>query len=285
MAASKGSRRALVGGSNSQATRDPAGMLAEVGLETDTATSGRELLRLATTSPDYELALIDPAVEQPTVDVLLQQLRRDCRSADLRVGLIARAGWFDVADRVAGRQPGTLSFARPHDEEAFRWQLGQLGGLSPREFVGHEERQSQAARAMDALAKLSGGECRFYDLRRVQDSVLAALYTPALSAKTIAVLADLGTPESQRALVDLASRHTQPLELRQAAAKAFVENVKNHRTLLTTEEIRRQYARYNASEALDAETQHVLSTILDAIESAPQTVKGKAAVKTEAKTE
>jgi hypothetical protein len=219
--------------------------------------------------------MIDPAIEQPTVDMLLQQLRRDCRGADLRVGLIARAGWFDVADRVAGRQANTLSFARPHDEEAFRWQLDQLGTLSPREFVVYEERQSQAARALAALADLSGGKCGFYELRRIQDSVLAALYTPALTAKAIDVLANLGTPESQRALVDLASRHTQPLEARQAAAKAFVENVKNHRTLLTAEEIRRQYARYNDSESLDAETQHVLSTILDALEATTQTVKAK----------
>jgi CheY-like chemotaxis protein len=285
LAATKGSRRALVGGSNSQSARDLAGMFSEAGLETDTATSGREFLRLATTSPDYELALIDPAIEQPTIDMLLQQLRRDCRGADLRVGLIARAGWFDVADRVAGRQVNTLSFARPHDEEAFRWQQDQLGTLSPREFVGHEERQSQAARALEALAALSSGNSRFYELRRIQNSVLAALYTPALGTKTIAVLAALGTPESQRALVDLASRHTQPLETRQAAAKAFVENAKRHRTLLTTAEIRRQYARYNESESLDAETQHVLSTILDAIEAPTQAVKAKADGKAEAKAE
>jgi hypothetical protein len=285
LAASKGSRRALVGSTNSQSARDLADMLAAAGLDTDAATSGRELVRLATTSPDYELSLIDPAIDQPTVDLLLQQLRRDCRSADLRVGLVARAGWFEVADRVAGRQANTLSFARPHDEQAFRWQLEQLGALSPREFIGHAERQSQAARALEALAGLSGGKCGFYELRRIQDSVLAALYTPALSVKAIAVLANLGTPESQRALVDLASRHAQPLEARQAAAQAFVENVKKHRTLLTLTEIRRQYARYNESESLDAETQHVLSTILDVLEVSTQAVKAKAEGKSEAKAE
>lgn len=57
-----------------------------------------------------------------------------------------------------------------------------------------------------------------------------------------------------------------PIEQREAAAAAFAEAVRRRRTLLTTDEIRRQFERYNQSEFLDAETQAVLGSILDVIE-------------------
>ena len=60
--------------------------------QTDTATTGQELLRLATRSPDYEVAWIDVSINHPEIGTLLQELRRDPRTASLRVGLMARAG-------------------------------------------------------------------------------------------------------------------------------------------------------------------------------------------------
>jgi hypothetical protein len=82
------------------------------------------------------------------------------------------------------------------------------------------------------------------------------------------VLAQWNSAESQRALVEEASRFTQPLALRQAAAAAFRQSIEKHGILLTTEEIRRQYRRYNESEKQDAATQHVLGLILDCLEAA-----------------
>jgi len=272
-AASRGTRRALAAGPNTAACRDVAGLLAASGVDVDTATSGRDLFRLASTSPDYELAFIDVAIDAPTADLLVQQLRRDCRTADLRVGLLAQAGFFEQAERIAQRYARTLSFARPRDEKGFQWQIDQLSALAPQDFVGYEQRQRQAAQALDLLAELSSSPDGLYDLRSAQDGVLTALYNPQLGTKAVAVLENLGTPASQRALVELASRFTQPLELRQAAAAALGKNIGKHGILLTTVEIRRQYERYNQSATLDAGTQQVLGTVLDSIEAPTQAVK------------
>ena len=64
------------------------------------------------------------------------------------------------------------SFARPHDQQAFRWQLDQLATLAPQEFVDFAVRQQQAAEALDLLAELSRTSSKLYDLRPVQDAVL-----------------------------------------------------------------------------------------------------------------
>lgn len=267
-AASSGYRHALVAAPSLAEARDLAGLLSTAGFETDAFTSGSELLFQAAKSPDYELALIDVTIDHPVVGILLQQLRHDPRTAWLRVGLIARSGYSERAERLAATDRLSKAFARPHDDKAFNWQLDRLRMLAPEEFVGFEERQQQAAKALDLLAELSQSSNKLYDLRSVQDSIIAAVYNPKLAVKAVGVLANINSAESQRTLVEVASRFTLPLALRQAAGKAFRQNTQKHGILLTSDEIKRQYQRYNESEKLDAPTQHVLALILDCLEVA-----------------
>ncbi len=242
-------------------------MLAAAGYQAQDCFNGKELLARAARSPDAELALVDVTIDRPTAGLVLQQLRHDPRTASLRVGLIARAGYFELAEHLAHSDSLARAFARPHDDQAIRWQLDQLAALHPEESVGFEARQRQAARALDLLAELGRSSSKLYDLRRVQDSVVTALGNPKTAAKAVAVLAGINSAEAQRALVDTASRLVRPLALRQAAAAAFRQNVQDHGLLLTTAEIRQQYDRYNKSEKQDRATQHVLGLILDCLEA------------------
>ena len=73
----------------------------------------------------------------------------------------------------------------------------------------------------------------------MQDAALVALRDPNLAVKAVAVLANTNSSESQQALVELASRFTQPLELRMAAAEALRQNIQRHGILLTIDEIAR----------------------------------------------
>jgi hypothetical protein len=101
----------------------------------------------------------------------------------------------------------------------------------------------------------------------MEASLVAALEVPALRPSAIAILANLHTPGSQRALVEIAGEGMQPLADRQAAAAAFAKNVAHCGTLLTTAEIMAQYNRYNASEREEKPVQKVLGSILDTIET------------------
>ena len=123
----------------------------------------------------------------------MQQLHRDYRTASLRIGLVARAGFLKRAERIAEEDPLTLAFSQPIDAAAARWQLGQLMALTPREFVGFSERQDLAVRALDCLARLAGTSGKLFDMRRVEDAVLAGLLVPRLSGHAVAVLANIGT--------------------------------------------------------------------------------------------
>ena len=142
-----------------------------------------------------------------------------------------------------------------------------MATLASEEFVGFDQRQRQAAEALDMLAELGRSSGKLYDLRRAQDGVLVALYNPKLAVKAVAVLANMNSVQGQQARGDVASRAIQPLALRQAAAKAFCENTAKYGIRLTAEELRHQYDRYNESEKQDAATRQLLGEMLDCIEA------------------
>jgi hypothetical protein len=264
---SSGSRRVVLAGTNVEDLRRMVPAITAAGLQADTAASGGELLRMVVSSPDYELAMIDAGIDRPPLNILLQQLRHDYRSSDLRVGLIAREGFIAQAEHVAAKDLMARAFPRPHDDVSVTWQLNQLAELKPQEFVGFEERQRQASEALDMLAELGRTSGKLYDIRQVESAALTALNTPALGSKAIALLAMINSPEAQRALVDTASRNVLPLELRQAALTAFRENIQAHGILLTIDAIQKQYQRYNDSKNEDAGTLKILGLILDCLEA------------------
>ena len=272
-ASSSGTRRVLVAGPMTEASRRLSGALSELGYEVDTAPNGREVIRLLRASGDYELALVDAALDAPPVDVVLQRLRHDCCTGLLPVGVLAEHGLLERARHMVRHDPLAEALPRPHTAEAVQWQVRRLLELLGRERVLHPQRQQQASRAMQLLAELSAAGQELYDLHRVQDSVLAALSVAQVAPDAAAVLGNLGTPRSQRALVEAASRWTRPLEIRKAAVEAFGYSVEHYGILLSTEEITRQYERYNQSRTLDVPTQKILGLLLDNIEAPTQSPK------------
>jgi hypothetical protein len=105
---------------------------------------------------------------------------------------------------------------------------------------------------------------------RATDAATRAIHVPQLSAAAANVLAEAGTPRGQQVLVDVASQLTLPLEKRQAAAAAFQKCVAQHGVRLTSTAILHQYDRYNLSETQPVETQQVLGSLLDTIETRGQ---------------
>jgi hypothetical protein len=268
-ASTTGSPRVLIGSLTSDEAHRLGGHLLALGYQTDFATTGRELIRLGLDCPDYEMILIDAGIDHPTIDFLLQQLRRDGRTAGLPVGVLARAEHFARADRVVKDDPLAEAFARPHDEAAIRYVVDRLLARAGRDRIGHAQRQRQAALALEWLAAWCGDPTarRLYDLRPLEEVAVKALRTPHLSTRAVALLARLSSAAGQRALVDLASSPQQPIALRHAAVAALVQTIQQDGVLLTTEEIRRQYERYNQGAVLDAPTQQVLGRILDVLEA------------------
>ncbi len=272
MAASRGAKRVLVGSPRREESMRLAGLLVQLGYETEIAATGRETLQKALDSPDYEIVLLDAILHYPTVDEVLQALRRDGRTALLPVGVLAAAGDLERARHMARDDPRAEAFSRPHDFPALQWQIERLVALGG-DLLTPSARKRQASAALDWLAQGIPSSGGWMDAWRVESTVVRALDTPGLTPKACVVLGNLGTPRAQQALVDLASRKTVPLDDRRAALDAFRFAVERRGILLTTTKIQLQYDRYNQSAGEDRATQAILSQILDCLEAPTSPLK------------
>jgi CheY-like chemotaxis protein len=265
-AGTSGLPKAIVVDSRVQEASRLAGLLIGMGYDAEMFTDGRAARERLVALPDFELALVDLHLIRTNVDEWLQQLRRDHRTARLPVGVLTPQEDQILAQRIIEDDPLAMLFARPQDAAGMEFQVHRLLATNLR-AVTLAERQHQATQSLGWLAKLAAQPGSFYTLRSTAPAVERALFVPELTVIAAPLVADLGTASGQRELIMLASRSTLPIEVRQAAAEAFARGVQRYGILLTNEEIVAQYDRYNLSEAEPAESQQVLGSILDTLES------------------
>jgi hypothetical protein len=252
-----------------------AGMLTKLGIDATASTQGAPAVRQAVQSADLELILVDADIDKPGIRDVVFALHSNAATGQTPIGILAAKERLEIAKQIAADHRRVIAFLRPQTDEAAARLIEQLSRLSARDRIAPKERAAMAAQAIAWLADQLGREHSFYDLRRQAPVITSALYQPELAEHSLAALALLGTPESQRTLVDFASRSSVPLESRREAAAAFAQSVGRSGILLTEEEILRQYDRYNASATADADTQAVLGSLLDTLES----IRGKTATR------
>lgn len=266
-ASSTGLRKALVVDKNAPRGRDVAGIVAALGYQCELATDARSAAAILGKDADYELVLMYRPFIDPVFGQLLPQLRADPRTAQLPVAVYCEPNDVESTRISLGRDPLAAAIYQPRMPETLASQLTELlqaaAGVQP----AAAERLSEAKFALSAIGRLLAAKPRVFNLRPLETALVAAAWHPAVGPQAAAALGSLGSVAAQRTLVDVASAGALPLELRQAAAKAFCESVIRFNILLTKAEILRQYDRYNASESAGRETQQLLGAILDAIEA------------------
>ena len=207
---------------------------------------------------------------RPQYSELIQQLRSDWRTRRLPIAFMFRD--FERRKRVSYRFPNDCFLLLvPFSDEPGQvaTHVANLRELYQPWRISNVDRRRHAAVAVGWLAKVSSDRARyhFYDLGSNHDSLAKLLYFPGFAEEGSKILASLGTPDSQRELVNFASQSGLPVSDRKKVIEAFADSVATGGTLLTTGEIQRQYDRYNASKTESEETQQLLGTILDVIEA------------------
>ncbi|HEY2838601.1 MAG TPA: hypothetical protein VGJ26_05615 [Pirellulales bacterium] len=266
-ARSSGTPKALIVASHTDEATRLAGLAGALGYEAEYTIDGAAGARLAQLLGDFEFAIVDMAVGGATSGQFLQRLRVDPRSAELPVLLQALEDEVPAAERLARLVPPSVAVVRPISVEGLEYELKLLDRATNRAIVSREERTAECAQALRWIGRLADRPRSLYELRRLDAAVLASLDAPGVTELALAALARLDTARSQRALAEVASRQAAPIEIRRLAANAFGESVLRCGTLLTVEQVVKQYERYNASRTADAETQKVFASILDTIEA------------------
>ncbi len=267
-ASTVGSRRVLVAHPRATEAQSLAGMLAELGYEADSATSGRAAFVMAQRHPDYEFVLISDSIQGPAVSELVGMFRQDGRLARLPIGVMAASEKLERAASLAAIESLVEAFPRPVDAGTLSLLVERLRRGIGRSAVTKDERLVHAAAALEWMLQLTENPSvyGFYELSKQEPAVESALQTPELTGRAALVLGRLGSSRAQLSLLDLAGNRARPILDRRAAAAGFRDAVQRRGLMLTRAEVLKQYERYNLSEAADRETQQVLSAILDTIE-------------------
>lgn len=266
-ASGAGLDRALVVDPHGGRGRDIAAYFIESGVRAEASVDPIAALAEAVAQADVQLVCLDQRFLDPSQGNLLGRLRADFRTARLPVIVF---GEPEHVERLRSRlyaDSYTLVLYRPTTPEHLTTQLklNPLPGATS--HVAGPERLRRALFALAAMRQMLETKSSVFNLRPYEPTLTAAAAAPPSAKAAVGVLGVFGSSAAQRTLVDTASATALPLDLRQAAAAAFCENVIRFGTLLTTVEIARQYERYNASESLDPPTQALLASMLDVIEA------------------
>jgi hypothetical protein len=244
---------------------DWAGQLRSAGYEATPTSTGREVLRTALDAPRLELILLDSDIGRPLMREVIYSLRSNPSLARVPVAVLSSLPNLARAEQIAAQDRWVVSTPRPHSDEAMQAvlaRLGQLDGAPPSSAT----RTTRAVAALGWIADLLQQGHPYDELLRDSQLVNQTVLNPNLTDSSLRVLALLGTADSQRQLVNYASTSSLSLATRRQARDAFAQSAERFGKLLTSQELLRQYDRYNTSETADLETQEVLGSLLDTLE-------------------
>lgn len=270
LAQSQNRASALVGHNNSGSGQTFAALLNDSGVLGESVSNARDFFGQATSDPDIEMLFVTDTLNRPHYAELIQQLRNDWRTRRLPIAFLFRD--HERNKRVTFRLPNDdLLITAPFSDlpDLVATNVVNLRKLYDPWQLSNVDRRRHAAAAIRWIIKVSGDRetYSFCDLGAQQESLIRILYIPGFAEKASTVLAGLGTPNSQRELVNFASQSGLPIADREKVVQAFADSVNKGGTLLTSVEIQQQYDRYNASKTESKETQEVLGAILDVIEA------------------
>jgi len=249
-----------------------AGQLRQLCYDAIPMATGRGALQSAAQLTRLALILVDASVSRPTVREVHYQLRASTQAGRVPMAIVCDAARLLEFDRLAATDPLSLAVVRPSDESRLTGMIEHLQQLAQPPPASDTVRLERARQALNGLTQLlqfpsSMAGNVYQELRRHHGIAEQTLFQPKLADASLRLLEHLGTADSQFNLLKYASGKTLPIENRRAAVHALAASVNHYGVLLTTQQIRAQYDRYNASQTDDHETQQVLGKLLDVLES------------------
>jgi hypothetical protein len=270
LAAARGSGRIFVGHPKADEGQRLVVTLGTRGYEGEAVPGGRLLVERVVRDPDCEGVVLADNLPQPPVEETVAWLRRDLRTAQLPVVVLATSARHAALAEALADDPFTAVVVYPYSAEGTAALADELVRLAGPTLVPRRQRLVQATQALHALAALSRQPATWqaYGLLSQEEAVLGAVSHPLLAAAAAEVLGELGTPAAQRALWELALAGNQPLAARQAAASALARAIPRRGLGLTSSQVA-QYRQLLASTPADDATAPLYGELMSLLSGRP----------------
>ena len=267
-ASSTGSRVAVVASPKLDECSQIGALLQQQGYRYLPATTGRDAIIAAQSCADVEFVLVSPFIGAPDARVIAQTLRADARTADVPLFVATSEDGEDTkANLLVGREPNAFVYQKPYDLQSSSMALQRLFDYTKPNQISAAARAAQGQAAANAFLALSQSRPDAYEFDRLNDLTRKFLATPEFFEIGLEYAATVKTNYAQTALVDMIGDTRYSIKDRRKALAAFERQLDANGSLLRGPEVGKMYDRYNASEKEDAETQKVLSDMLDVYEA------------------
>jgi len=269
-ASTRGKSAGLVGDQRPALAQSFAASLGQNGMVGQATRSSRELFEIATSNPDLDVILVSDSLTRPDYVELVHQLRGDWRICRTPIGVLVRDEnqKFRVG-RLTSGIPNLIVLPMTLEPGIIYEQIIRLRELQRPWPIADTHRQRHAEVAMKWLSKVLADwpRYKFYDAAGYRDSLAGLARTPGNIQLRVELLASIGTPAGQRALLEFAGQANLSTEERTSAANALANSIQKHGALLTRDEILGQFDRFNVTAVEGGGVDQVLSLILESIES------------------
>ena len=282
-AASEGKRVAVVAHPRQAEAAKVGGHFTPCGYQVELAATSAAAMRIATSSPDVELLVIDLLCSRPAVPDLLQAMRQDNRTYSIPIAVLTddekilatavdfrSLPFMEKIEKQRGDNPfaSSLSIVYPpvsSDEVARKINLDLFArcGVEP---VPAVLRLQQARQSLLWLKEIVESPIKIYQIESLDAVVRDAVHSNSKVWQGLELAATIKSGAMQDLIYEIVAQTANPMTLRQEAADRFKESVDNFGVLLRGKQVQRLYDRYNASEFEAKESQEILSDIIDVVE-------------------
>lgn len=254
--------RAVVVDGNPARAAQMAGTLRGLGYEAEAATTGEAGFRAATQSADVELILAshDNAAGSWDVQDVLSTFRSDSRTSLLPLFIYGPLDLVHRRPNLAANYPGVKFIVHTDDPASLE---RQIGGRPSR--LSDAERASQAKQAAEALAIIAARPRSLFtpDLAAVGETLSGAIGLGGVEGPVAATLADVPSPEAQRALADAILDASRDVSLRRDGALRLARSVQRFGPMLAADQEAKLADAYASEE--DVELHTGLAAVLGAL--------------------
>lgn len=265
--ASKGKRYAVVAIPQLAEAATVGNFLTDGSINILPALTGGDIIRQAKENPDVEFIVAASYIDRPDLRTVAQTLAVDYRTVDIPILIgIEDESRTEQAEHYGLGEKNALVSVLPFDADSGRWVKQELYRTAAPEQVPPEVRLAQARAAVAMLGKLLANGKNGCSIEDLEPLCARLLRSPVLADEGRGFVLNVKSAAVQNILGNLIGDTQYAPEVRQKNLDLFAAHIKKFGLLLRGPDIKRLYARYNASESEDQTTQKLLSDMLDVLE-------------------
>lgn len=249
-------------------------LMTGLGFEAATVRTGAEGFTAAANQGDMAVVLLHLNTIRPDLSPTIANFRADSRTASIPIVIYGPAEMRGAATRLIGEYSRVSYLQEASDTGELNRQIRPvLDELNPTPLTPeqHAERARAAAYWLRHIAVSQ--RTNVFNLEPAEEALAGAIGNPVLAGDAVSALAVIPRPSAQRFLNEAIKTETNPIEIRQAAARNLAFHIQQFGLALSNDEVSNLYSMYSAEQ--DGGLRSALASVIGSLKPEAKTVEAR----------